>query len=454
MKLSTFFISALIVFFTSVTFSQIPFENCIDFDGDGDYANTFNDPYFPTRNGTLEAWVKVRSIIGPIGNPFIEKNEEQWNLGDFYMYFETASGKIKARIQSLPSKPPIETDIASNGSFWGFLDEWIHVAFSWGSDGMKMYINGVLQNNYNSVTHPALNNTYNLYVGADGYMLHSGYYVVSNFFDGQMDELRIWNRQRTSEQIFALWETALEPSYFTTIDSGLVGYWRFDELEDLGVNNDGADDVRDLSVMQNHLDLAGDAHLVISGVIPVELISFNAEQYEGGVKLSWITATELNNQGFDIERKTGNVWEKVGFVEGNGTTTEAHYYTFTDNTNSFIGINKVYYRLKQMDFDGSFEFSDIVEVTINLPNIYNLSQNYPNPFNPVTNIEVSIPESGFINLGIFDILGNKVATVVNKELTVGSYNFKFDGAELSSGIYYYKLTTKNYTAIKKMILLK
>ena len=240
------------------------FNNAIDFDGSGDYANTFNNPYLPTNNGTLEAWVKVRSIIPPdnvldIGDAFISKNEEQWNPGDFYVFFEYADGLLKSRIQAPPSN---EVDVISNNNFWQNSDNWFHYAFTWGSDGMKMYINGELQNSQNNITYSAMNNNYNFYVGGHGYMLHSGNYVVTDFFDGQIDELRIWNYQKTSEEILALKDSPLDNSYFNTADSGLVGYWRFDQLEDLGINNDGSDDVRDLSVLHNHLDLMGDAQLV------------------------------------------------------------------------------------------------------------------------------------------------------------------------------------------------
>jgi len=240
------------------------FGKAIDFDGSGDYANTFNSPYFPTVNGTLEAWVKVRSIIPPegvndIGDAFIAKNEEQWNTGDFYVFFEYADGLLKSRIQAPPS---YEVDVISNNNFWQNQNTWFHYAFTWGSNGMRMYINGELQNSQNNFTYSAMNNNYNFYVGGHGYMLHSGNYVVTDFFDGQVDELRIWNYQKTNGEITALMNSPLDNSYFNTADSGLVGYWRFDQLEDLGINNDGPDDVRDLSVLHNHLDLKGDTHLV------------------------------------------------------------------------------------------------------------------------------------------------------------------------------------------------
>ena len=141
------------------------FGKAIDFDGEGDYASTFNNPYLPTENGTLEAWVKVRSIVPPvgtnnIGDAFISKNEEKWNPGDFYVFFEYSDGFLKSRIQAPPSN---EVDVISNTSFWQNLDSWFHYAFSWGSNGMRMYVNGKLQSSKNNFTYSAMNNNYNFY---------------------------------------------------------------------------------------------------------------------------------------------------------------------------------------------------------------------------------------------------------------------------------------------------
>jgi len=454
MKHFTFFILILALLFNNISFSQTSFGSAIDFDGSGDYANTLNDPYFPTADGTLEAWVKVRNITAQIGNVFFEKNEEQWNKADFYIFFETASGKIKARIQSFPSNPPIQADIESDMSFWNSFDVWIHVAFTWGSNGMRMYINGDFQINYNSVTNSAINNICNFYVGADGYMLHNGNYVVSNFFDGQIDEARIWNHQRTGEQIISLWDAPLDSGYFTSIDSGLVGYWRFDELEDLGVNNDGVDDVRDFSVLHSHLDLAGDAHLVPSNVvIPVELVSFTADVNANQVRLQWETSSELNNLGFEIERKSEiSDWKTIGFKEGKGTTTEFQRYTYIDDLFG-ISSDNFSYRLKQLDFDGTFSYSEEMEVELN-PTFFELFQNYPNPFNPNTIISWQLPESKFVTLKIYDVLGNEVASPINEEKPAGIFEVEFNATALSSGVYFYSLQAGEFFDVKKMLLIK
>jgi hypothetical protein len=258
--LSTFFILLL----SHLLIAQSPFGNIIDFDGDGGYASTVNEPVFPTSNGTIESLILARSISGypSIGDAIFAKNVEQWNDGDFYMWFESTSGNLIATIQSNPSQPPINTDVQSNSSFWNNYENWFHIAFTWGNSGMKLYLNGVLQSDQSSVTYAAMNNICNFYIGTHGYKLYTGNYDVKDFFDGKIDEVRIWNHQRTAEQINSLSGVTLDSLYYTTIDSGLVGYWKFDELENLGINNDGIDDVRDFSVLHNHLDLTGDTHLV------------------------------------------------------------------------------------------------------------------------------------------------------------------------------------------------
>jgi photosystem II stability/assembly factor-like uncharacterized protein len=191
-----------------------------------------------------------------------------------------------------------------------------------------------------------------------------------------------------------------------------------------------------------------------NGGVPVELVSFSAEQNEDEIQLSWITATELNNQGFEIERKIIDNWEKIGYVSGNGTTTEMQYYSFTDNIKLVNNVDQIYYRLKQIDFDGTYEYSSEVVVEISKVNSYLLNQNYPNPFNPSTIISFQLAESRFVTLKVYDVLGNEVATLVNEEKPAGKFEVEFNSTDLSSGIYYYKLTAGNFTDLKKMILLK
>lgn len=198
-----------------------------------------------------------------------------------------------------------------------------------------------------------------------------------------------------------------------------------------------------------------------NGGTPVEFISFTSTIKGNAVQLAWITATETNNSGFEILRgvyPTNNgtqndiEWETIGFVPGFGTTTEPKSYTFTDE-NILSGIFK--YRLKQKDFDGTFTYSNEIEVKLNFtPKEFVLNQNYPNPFNPKTNIQYAISSRQFVTLKVYDLLGNEIATLVNEEKSVGEYKVTFDATGLSSGIYFYQLKAGNFIQTKKMIHLK
>ncbi len=202
-----------------------------------------------------------------------------------------------------------------------------------------------------------------------------------------------------------------------------------------------------------------------NNVVPVELISFNATLLETTVRLDWTTATETNNSGFEILKQKSGVssqeseWKKIGFVPGFGTTTEPKSYSFTDE-NVTTEIYK--YRLKQIDYDGTFEYSNEIEVDFT-PKEFVLYQNYPNPFNPTTTIKFEIPDQAqndnvLVTLKVFDILGNEVATLVNEEKPAGEYEVEFNPESSSkypaSGGYFYQLKAGSFVQTKKMILAK
>jgi len=209
------------------------------------------------------------------------------------------------------------------------------------------------------------------------------------------------------------------------------------------------------------------SYIADTTIIPVELVSFSASVATNVVNLEWSTATELNNHGFEIERSSDNTnlpngkagWRTIGFREGKGTTSEPQQYSYSDKL-SDIASSRLYYRLKQIDFLGSFEYSDIVEVEI-APSVFSLSQNYPNPFNPGTVIKFQISKESFITLKVYDVLGKEVAALVNEEKPAGSYEVEFDASKLVSGIYFYKLQALptgrqagSFVETKKMVLLK
>ena len=192
--------------------------------------------------------------------------------------------------------------------------------------------------------------------------------------------------------------------------------------------------------------------IIYEYIVPVELTSFTANVSSNTVNLNWNTATELNNSGFEIQRKSANSqFEQVGYIAGFGTTTEPKAYSFTD---SKITIGNYTYRLKQLDFNGTFDYSNEVNVDVKAPLTYNLEQNYPNPFNPSTLIKYSVAQDGFVNVSIFNLLGEKVATLVNSNMQAGSYEVNFNAGSLSSGVYFYSIEAGDFKAVRKMMLMK
>ncbi len=194
--------------------------------------------------------------------------------------------------------------------------------------------------------------------------------------------------------------------------------------------------------------------------LPVELSSFTAKVLRtGGVQLDWITETEVGNYGFEIERlQDYNIeklqeWEKISFVEGNGNSNSQKEYSYTDN---FAQYGSYAYRLKQIDTDGSFEYSDVIEVEAgNIPDGFVLEQNYPNPFNPSTTIKFALAKTQQAELKVFDVLGNEIVTLFNGIADGGKvYEVEFSAENLSSGIYYYRLKARNFVETKKMALLR
>ncbi|MBK9099324.1 MAG: T9SS type A sorting domain-containing protein [bacterium] len=198
--------------------------------------------------------------------------------------------------------------------------------------------------------------------------------------------------------------------------------------------------------------------VVYSDITPVELTSFTANLSGQGVILNWRTATELNNQGFEIERSTvEQSWQKIGFVPGFGTTTEPKSYSFLDEK---VETGIYSYRLKQIDFDGTFHYSDAVEIEVDLtPDNFILFQNYPNPFNPATTIQFQVPKVSDVNIVVYDMLGQEVKSLFVGQVQAGKYTVEWDGlnnsgAKMSSGTYIYRMTAEEFIDVKEMILLK
>lgn len=209
-----------------------------------------------------------------------------------------------------------------------------------------------------------------------------------------------------------------------------------------------ADEFSGWSVGENGVILS--THLLL---ISVELTSFTASAENDAVHLEWSTASEKNNRGFEIERTftENGSWEAIGFVKGRGTVTEKSAYSFIDNPPAGVTCR---YRLKQIDYDGTIRYSDIVEVNLDVPSEYALRQNYPNPFNPSTTISFDLPEAADVEVTVYSVLGEEIVTIVKEHLNAGTYDFEFLADNIPSGVYIYRLKTEGFVYSKKMLLLK
>lgn len=201
--------------------------------------------------------------------------------------------------------------------------------------------------------------------------------------------------------------------------------------------------------------------------LPVQLISFSALPYNNSVKLNWVTATEVNNYGFELERLVvsnklltkcqqlnANGWQLIAFIPGHGNSNSLKSYSYIDNLT--LGQTHLQYRLKQIDFNGAFEYSHVVEVKLEMPTEFKLEQNYPNPFNPATVISYQIPKEGHVSLIVYDLLGKEIITLVNEIKQPGKYSeeFRLKSGEYSSGIYFYMLKYGDVVQTKKLTLIK
>lgn len=190
-----------------------------------------------------------------------------------------------------------------------------------------------------------------------------------------------------------------------------------------------------------------------NGALPVELSLFTASMNKDAINLHWRTETEINNYGFIIERKINeSEWDSLTFINGYGNSNSPKEYNYSDK-DLFTGGSKFKYRLKQIDNDGAFEYSDVVEVEV-VPVEYELSQNYPNPFNPNTTIRFSLPKATQLQIIIYDILGEQIETIAQGDYEAGYHKILFDASNLPSGTYIYRLESNDFVKTKKMILIK
>ena len=264
-------------------------------------------------------------------------------------------------------------------------------------------------------------------------------------FPSDYDGNSIWSIGFKDETTF--WLGDINGNIYFTTDGG-VNWTRSKKVT--------SNTIFSIAVVDDDMWLSGNGGTIIKGhanpATPVELVSFSSTISDSKVNLAWKTATEVNNSGFEIERKLESTnWMKIGFVKGQGSTTESTSYSFVDSPNK---NGKISYRLKQVDFDGSYTYSEAIEVDLSIPIEFALAQNYPNPFNPVTTINYSLAARSKVDLKVYSILGKQVINLVNQMQDAGNYTVEFDASKLASGVYFYELNAGQFSAKKKMVLLK
>jgi len=290
------------------------------------------------------------------------------------------------------------------------------------------------------------NNAQDFVVSGAGQLSANGTYVLNGTFNGA-------NNYTLFVSATPTWEIKYNGTKWIIInvDEPIAFYSKYPDLSGGEV----------LSPPTGQWDLEprglGPAPTVNNSALPVELVSFSAIINDQVVALNWRTETEVNNYGFEIERaanpkqNTKN-WETIGFVEGHGNSNSPKEYAFADENLS--GVNTAYYRLKQIDNDGTYEYSPEVEVNFLSPSGYNLEQNYPNPFNPSTKIRYKIAKGEFVKLSVYNVLGKEIVNLVNSYQEPGSYSVVFYADNLPGGVYFYKLETEHFVTTNKMLLLK
>ena len=286
----------------------------------------------------------------------------------------------------------------------------------------------------NAPNSTALHFTFKFFL--DWYALPSGTYALDATYDGGVTKVPLWS--------------IVEPT-------GNVGPGDF-SVDFTTPATEAANLQLEFSFTGNSFNYDGVYYdnMELTAVVPVELTSFAATTDNKNVNLNWSTATELNNSGFQIEKSSGSEYQVVGFVAGHGTTTDIQNYSYTDQN---VNAGSYSYRLKQIDFNGTFEYSNVIEIEVLGVKEFALGQNYPNPFNPSTKINFSLAVDSKVSLKIFDVLGQEVATLINGQLASGSQEVSFNASSLNSGVYFYRIDAdgidgQKFSSVRKMILTK
>ncbi|MBX2975981.1 MAG: T9SS type A sorting domain-containing protein [Ignavibacteriaceae bacterium] len=282
--------------------------------------------------------------------------------------------------------------------------------------------------------------------------VHTAYHTSTYFEHNGGKFVAITGRNSASYgKVFALYDVTnseTTPTLYGFDTLGNVSNTNGNATGDISVKKNGDGSVTLFHVVTNNGIASWTTTLA---PLPVELSSFNASVSGTNVTLNWKTATEKNANQFVVEKNTNSIWTEIGYVKAVGTSTTEQSYSFTDK--NFVEGN-ISYRLKIVDFDGSYEYSNVIEVDVERVIDYSLAQNYPNPFNPTTTIDFQIPSNGFVSLKVYDLLGKEVATLINEVKTSGKHSVEFNASELASGIYLYELRSGSFLSTKKLVLMK
>ncbi len=414
-------ISALLLFFSGSLFGQ----NTYAFDVDGNKMFNVSDhaDLDVTGDFTIEAWIQFNNFNGRLCD----------RTGVLKIYATSNSIRFDNDdgVTGSISTGDISSDAGDNS--------WHHIAVSRenASSTTRIFYDGVEKASFD-IAISASDQAFSI-GGQDGWYGN---------WDARIDEFRFSNSTRYTANF-------TPPSEPLADDANTILLFHFDDNTQIPPENDGANfgpftsDNGKASTAGYEMDATD--YVVATGLpLPVELTKFVANINSDNIVLEWSTATEVNNYGFEIERAIADNFETIGFVEGAGNSNSPKNYSFVDVAVS----GEVSYRLKQIDTDGSFEYSNVVTVKANGLAKTELFQNHPNPFNPTTQISFTISELQNVKLVVYNALGQQVAELINGEINAGTHTANFDGSNLTSGFYVYRLETPKYSKTMKMMLIK
>jgi hypothetical protein len=413
------------------------------FNGSSTYADVPDQSINLSANFTVECWVYFSNLTGE--QTLISKNRDG-SMGHDYtcevvlkknadntMFFEVGSSVAWAW-----SGSSTVATVSPN--------TWYHFAGVVNNSSLILYMDGV-----QVLSTPLSSAQWADNSGCDMVLAtHDGPSGLGSYLNGYLADVRVWGVARTQVQIQAAKGTGLTGS-----EVGLQAYFPMSEGSGTLVGDYQLNGLNDAST---------DAAWTLLSSLPIQLASFAGAMDGGDVLLKWNTVSEVNNYGFDIQRKAGGAaeWTKVGFVAGHGTTVEPHAYLFRDDIASSGSYS---YRLKQLDVDGRFSYTEPIIIAVAegttgvveapaTPTAVSLMQNYPNPFNPSTTIRFGVPARTHVALAVYSSIGQLVATLVDEEMSAGYHDVRFDAAGLSSGTYYYRLLTPNHSQTMAFSLVK